>query len=58
MSAYMVLVGTSEGEDFEEDLDVILIIGVCILSCVYQLNIRITPYATNVSACFIVHSQF
>jgi hypothetical protein len=35
---------------------VILIIGVCILSCVYQLNIRTPPYATNVSACFIVHS--
>jgi hypothetical protein len=33
-----------------------IIIGVCILSRVYQLNIRTPPYATNVSACFIVHS--
>jgi hypothetical protein len=34
----------------------VLIIGVCNLSRVYQLNIRSSPYATNVSAYFIVHS--
>jgi hypothetical protein len=34
---------------------IISIIGVCILSRVYQLNARTPPYATNVSACFIVH---
>jgi hypothetical protein len=34
----------------------VLIIGECILSRVYQLNIKTPPYATNISECFIVHS--
>jgi hypothetical protein len=29
------------------------IIGICILSLMYQLNIRTPPYATNVSACLL-----
>jgi hypothetical protein len=33
-----------------------LIIGVCILSRVYQLNIRTPQYTTNISACFTVNS--
>jgi hypothetical protein len=33
----------------------ILIIGVCILSRLYQLNIRTPPYTTNVSA--LVHNK-
>jgi hypothetical protein len=31
-----------------------LIIGVCILSHMYQLNIRTPPYMTNVSALIFV----
>jgi hypothetical protein len=40
--------------DYEAKRLHLLSIGVCILSRVYQLNIRTPPYATNVSACFIV----
>jgi hypothetical protein len=40
----------------ESPMAINLSIGVCILSRVYQLNIRTPPYATNVNACFIVHS--
>jgi hypothetical protein len=53
------LVGKKETNFEDLDIDGRLIlkqIGVCILSRVYQLNIRTPPYATNVSACFIVHS--
>jgi hypothetical protein len=40
---YIFLVSFSESVT----VGLILIVGVCILSCVYQLNIRTAPYATN-----------